>query len=402
MGKILDEIRDKLNDKRTRIDVISTLFFLIIGILVVFTINKPVGLFLMLGGAGISYKEVIEVVKYFLNLNKNSKEMVDSPGGNQVDMEVKQESGEDSISSGRDTFVDKSKHYYKKEGTDFHYNREKRNILRQINDKIVDCMDTLNVQANGGIKNEEDYDKTTELIDDFKKMKMKFEIEFDDEFNNQLSKVLGSFRSVHNKLLEKKMEKAYNSGLGSGSTNFEFIKKCKDTQLMIKERLYSIGGNQAKYIEESLKKRKIELSLEIKNIDLKVDSEKNDTFYFTFGMLLRNIGDNKKGIKKVEIWYNTKKDADAKRSKFFPIKSDFYISGQEAVSLARICPIKFNDSPQEVLFEIVVVDYQDDAYSSLVKINIRGISKNNYTCGFSVIRGLEPTKFEYKDTFGFD
>jgi len=81
MGKILDKIIDKLKDKRTRIDIISTLFFLIIGILVIFTINKLVGLILMFGGAGISYKEIIEVVKYFLNLNKNSQEMVDSPGG---------------------------------------------------------------------------------------------------------------------------------------------------------------------------------------------------------------------------------------------------------------------------------------------------------------------------------
>jgi len=81
MGKILDNIKDKIKDKRTRIDVISTLLFLIIGILVIFTISKLVGLILMLGGVGISYKEVIEVVKYFLNLNKNSQEMVDSPGG---------------------------------------------------------------------------------------------------------------------------------------------------------------------------------------------------------------------------------------------------------------------------------------------------------------------------------
>jgi len=97
-----------------------------------------------------------------------------------------------------------------------------------------------------------------------------------------------------------------------------------------------------------------------------------------------------------------KKDENEKRSKFFPIKRDFHIPGQEAMSLARICPIKFENYPNEILFEIIVVDYQDNTYSSLVKVQVREISKNNYTSGFSVLRGLEPTEFEYKDTFGFD
>jgi hypothetical protein len=101
--------------------------------------------------------------------------------------------------------------------------KDKRKALKIINNKMIDCMDRLNKQANVGIQNEAEYTKTWNMVDDFRKTKMKYEIYFNEELNEALSEVLGKFRKTNVALGSKDFDKDLKSARAKTESEEEVI-----------------------------------------------------------------------------------------------------------------------------------------------------------------------------------
>ena len=80
------------------------------------------------------------------------------------------------------------------------FNKERRQALKDMNKFIVQCLDELNKKANVGVQNQEDYNSLWDLIENYKKLKMEYEIYFDGELNEELSILLGELRRTRGEI----------------------------------------------------------------------------------------------------------------------------------------------------------------------------------------------------------
>lgn len=113
---------------------------------------------------------------------------------------------------------------------------KKETALRDIYKKMIKPLKLLNLAANLGLKNEEEYKKINESIEDFIDTKIEYELDLDNEMKDKFDQVMAAFRHTRHELFLKVREGKFNEGL-YGLKSFDFIEKCKNATEEIKNRL---------------------------------------------------------------------------------------------------------------------------------------------------------------------
>ena len=221
--------------KRKKVDIIVTVTSIAIGIFIAVFFDRLIGFIMIAGGSLVSYKEVLFILGKFFNakgtlFKHESTKNVHLYGGRENEIGA-QIGNVDGVVNLYGQIPEKSH-----EGRNVEFEKEKRAALKDINDRIVECMDRLNRQANMGVRNKDDYTATWQMIEEFKIAKMKNKVYFDSPLINVLSEVLGSFRKTRADLGRNDAELELNVGL-RGTEYFEFNPKCEEAQSMIAERL---------------------------------------------------------------------------------------------------------------------------------------------------------------------
>lgn len=109
--------------------------------------------------------------------------------------------------------------------------------LREVYKKMIRAMSNLNVSANIGLKNKEDYDRLQSLVDDFISAKQEHAIDLDSEIMDLFNSVMGSFRHTLSELYTTNVSHStYSNGL-HGLKSFEFINRCSIATVAIKQKL---------------------------------------------------------------------------------------------------------------------------------------------------------------------
>lgn len=115
-------------------------------------------------------------------------------------------------------------------------NYEKEMALKTIYKKMALSLRKLNLAANVGLKNKEEFDEISKIVDDFISTKIENELEFDDELLKKFNEVMAAFRYTLQELFIKIQNKKFNEGL-NGLRSFDFIEKCEEAVKEIKRRL---------------------------------------------------------------------------------------------------------------------------------------------------------------------
>ena len=101
---------------------------------------------------------------------------------------------------------------------------------------MVKPLRLLNLAANVGVKDEENFKEISESIEDYINVKVESELELDDILKNKLDEVMGAFRYTSHELFVKTRQKKFHDGL-NGLQSFDFIFKCKEATNEIKRQL---------------------------------------------------------------------------------------------------------------------------------------------------------------------
>jgi len=124
-----------------------------------------------------------------------------------------------------------------KKGLNNYVAKDQNEALKGINDKMVDCLNALNISANKSLIKKDEFEKIDDLVEQFKILKMKSKVYIQsDVLNNKLGEVLGAFRRVRDYIHNKFQNKDYKSD-ESKQDIFKFITLVEEAQSIIKKEL---------------------------------------------------------------------------------------------------------------------------------------------------------------------
>ncbi len=115
--------------------------------------------------------------------------------------------------------------------------KDQNEALKGINDKMVDCLNALNLLANKSVIKKDELKNVDDLVEQFKILEMKAKVYIkSSDLNNKLKEVLGAFRLIKASIHNKYQDKDYTPH-ETKTEIFKFINLVEEAQEIIKKEL---------------------------------------------------------------------------------------------------------------------------------------------------------------------